>query len=461
MTTVLLLAALIAQTPAVMPPVSSGSLEGRPPAADASPLQTRVDAAVPGSVVAVEAGTYDGDLVIDRPLQLIGRGRPRLVGSGHGSVVRVRADDVRVEGFDIDGRGGGDLARDSAGVHVAGRRAVVRDCHITGSLFGVYLREADGSAVEFTTVTGAIGRDPGDQGSGIHVFNTQGFRLVGNDVRFVRDGLYIQSSPNGFISHNRARDLRYGLHYMFSDDNVFEDNAFETGAAGAALMYSKRLTFRRNRFVHNRGFASVGLLLQACEDVLAEDNLIADNARGLFMESEQRNTFRRNVFAASDTAVVLYDSSRLSRFESNAFIGNLSPLQLVGRHTDTIFDRNYWSDAADADLDGDGIRDQPYRVSSVFDHFRGNLTAADLFAQGFAAQVVARAELTFPVLEPAPVVDLHPLVRAPRMPDVPADTDRRSQPAVWGLIASAAGLFAGLSILWTGRRPAVRQTTPS
>ena len=97
---------------------------------------------------------------------------------------------------------------------------------------------------------------------------------------------------------------------MFSDDNTFEDNTFERSAAGAALMYSKHLIFRRNRFPHNRGFASVGLLMQGCDDVLAEDNLIADNARGVFMEGTHRDTFRRNLIADSDVALVIYDSVR-------------------------------------------------------------------------------------------------------------------------------------------------------
>ena len=137
----------------------------------------------------------------------------------------------------------------------------------------------------------------------------------------MRDGFYIQSSSHGTIPRNVARDLRYGLHYMFSDDNVFEDNLFENGAAGTALMYSKRIAFRRNRFLHNRGFASVGLLFKACDDVLAEDNLIADNARGIFLEGSYRNVFRRNVVAESDIAIVLYDSSGQNRFEGNSFVG--------------------------------------------------------------------------------------------------------------------------------------------
>src|SRR5262249_49886259 len=149
----------------------AGRLEGRPAATDTSPLQNRVDAARPGDTIVVEAGSYRGDLVIDRALNLIGRGRPRLLGSGHGSVGRVRAAGVTVEGFDIDGLGGGDLGDDTSGIHVAAPRAVIRNCRVSGSLFGIYLREADEVRVEGCSVRGIPGKEPGEKGSGIHVWN--------------------------------------------------------------------------------------------------------------------------------------------------------------------------------------------------------------------------------------------------------------------------------------------------
>ena len=436
-----------------MAALAPGALEGRPAAADENPLQARLDAASPGATLEVEPGEYTGDLFVDKPVRLVGRGRPRLVGSGRGSVVRVRAPDVTLEGFAIDGRRGGDLARDSAGVHSASPNTVLRELEIRDALFGVYLREAQGAVVERCRIRGIPGKDPGEKGSGIHAYNMEGFRFEGNEVVDVRDGLYLQNASQGLIRGNVARDVRYGLHYMFSDDNLFEDNSFENGAAGTAIMYSERIVFRRNRFLRNRGFASVGLLFQGCDDVLAEANLVADNARGVFIEGSHRIVLRGNVIAGSDVAVVLYDPSGGHRFEGNSFVGNMSPLDLVARHTDTTFVSNYWSSNDEPDLDGDGRSDRPYRLTSVFDHFRGNLTAADLLSDSFAATAIGAAERAFPVLRQVPVEDAAPLARPPALPDVPKPERRASGPQPLGIATSLALGLSGALVLARGRRP--------
>ncbi len=455
----LVLAALLSAESG-MPPVAPGNLEGRPPPGETSPLQARIDAAAPGAVLVVEPGVYRGDLYVDRTLRLLGRSRPRLVGSGKGSVVRVRAPDVAVEGFDIDGLAGGDMASDPSGVHVAAPGAVVRDCRISNTLFGVYLREAHGARVENNVIRGVVGKEAGDKGSGIHVWNTLGFAFVGNDIADARDGIYIQNASQGLVRGNVARRLRYGLHYMSSDDNTFEDNLFEDSAAGAVLMFSYRIQFRRNRFLHNRGFASVGLLFKDLHDSVAEDNLIADNARGVFLEGSYRNVFRRNVIAESDVAIVLYGSSMENRFEGNAFLGNLTPLTLYARRTDTLFDGNYWSENDEPDLDGDGRSDRPYRLVSLFDHLRGNLIAADLLAQSPAAAALAAAERTFPVLDEVEVVDHVPLTRPPELPDVPLAGSRRRGFHPWGAAGSLGLVAFGFGALgaWRarGRRGAAR-----
>ena len=56
-----------------------------------SPLQARIDAAAPARASRSLPGTYPGNLVIGRPVRLVGLGRPLLLGAGDGTVVTIAA----------------------------------------------------------------------------------------------------------------------------------------------------------------------------------------------------------------------------------------------------------------------------------------------------------------------------------------------------------------------------------
>jgi hypothetical protein len=90
-------------------------------------------------------------------------------------------------------------------------------------------------------------------------------------------------------------------------------------------------------------------------------------------------------------------------------------------------------------------------LTSVFDHFRSNLTAADLFSQSFAADALAVAESAFPVLQPVAVVDDAPLSRPPSLPDVPAPHPRRNRTSAVGVIGSTLLLAIGALALLRAR----------
>jgi nitrous oxidase accessory protein len=149
---------------------------------------------------------------------------------------------------------------------------------------------------------------------------------------------------------------------------------------------------------------------------------------------------------------VLYDPTGGHRFLGNSFVGNKSPLDLVARRTDTVFLGNYWSSNDEPDLDDDGRSDRPYRLSSVFDHFRGNLTAADLLSDSFAATAIGAAERAFPVLRAVPVEDASPLARPPILDDVPLPSRRPAGGSPLGIAASLTLAFAGAAVLSRGRR---------
>jgi nitrous oxidase accessory protein len=243
---------------------------------------------------------------------------------------------------------------------------------------------------------------------------------------------------------------------MSSDDNKFEDNIFSHNIAGAAIMYSKRIELRRNAFIHNRGFSSFGILFQDCDDILAEDNFIVDNATGIFLEALRQSTFRGNVIAENDVALQIYSSADRNLFVGNNFVENLSPLRLVGKRTTTRWAEggrgNYWGDYDGYDLNLDGVGDVPHQVQNVFEYLEGNYPRLRLYLNSPAAQALAAAEKTFPVLKGSSEADPAPLRESVRM-RYPFDrsSPRRPAQALLGAV-SLAMLGAACAVIWKGRR---------
>lgn len=393
-------------------------------------------AARPGDVIEVAAGRYRENLVIDKPVTLVGRGEPEIIGGGQGDVVLVAADDVTIRGFAVSGSGGLMISSD-AGIKIAGVRAHVVDCRLHDNLFGVYLRGARQALVERNTITGRADVDVGRRGAGIHLFDAHENTVRDNTVSSVRDGVYFDHSDHNLVADNELSRLRYGVHYMYCDDNRFHRNVFRDSVAGVAIMYTSRVRFTDNRILNNReGYHAFGLLLKDTIDSVAERNAIVNNVSGIFLDSSHRNVFRHNLVAYNDVGVKLYASSLDNTFAANDFIGNQATLHTVGRARAAWGggdEGNYYSDYAGYDLDGDGRGDLPHLLQDPFEVLEGNHPLLRLFLMSAAARALATAEKAFPLVpgseqtDPAPAMKPASGVRvtggaagAPRGPAVAA-----------------------------------------
>ncbi len=424
---------------------------GRLPAAPGQPvdlgdgLRARLAAAAPGETIHVAAGRYTGPFVIDRPVTLIGHGRPLLVGNRTTHVVAVRAADVTIEDFEIRGSGL-DLSLDHAGIHVTSPRVTVRGNRIVECLHGVYVRHADDARIEGNTILGlapagadvetvnplALLPKPGEgelcaapanqnrRGNGVHVWNSVGLTIAGNVIRDTRDGIYFSFVDRSTVRGNDIARVRYGLHYMYSDDNRFEANRFSDNAAGAALMYSKGLTLARNRFVANHGYRAYGLLLQSVDDTVVTGNEITGNTLGLFLENGHANRVLGNRIAGNHVGIRVSDSSDANVFAGNRFTGNIHPVETSGdnqANTWALDGRgNAWEGALSLDLDRNGIADLPHRELDLFSGLRHELPAIGLLAGSPAERLLrfVHARLPIPgasgIVDPAPLVEPGPSV---------------------------------------------------
>jgi nitrous oxidase accessory protein len=243
---------------------------------------------------------------------------------------------------------------------------------------------------------------------------------------------------------------------MYSNDNIFEDNIFENNVAGAAIMYSRNIQFRRNAFVHNRGFSSFGVLFQDSENCVSEQNLFVDNVVGIFMEALRDSRFERNLIASNDTAIEVFSSAERNDFTGNNFVANLSPIRIIGKTSNIRWDRsgagNYWSDYNGYDLDGNGRGDIPFRIQNLFEHLEGNRPRLRVYLFSPASQALAAAEQSFPVIQGSREFDRYPLMKPVDLQiKIPEGLNVRRGSAA--LTAVPVSMFAVAAVvMWRGRK---------
>jgi nitrous oxidase accessory protein len=424
------------------------AVAGEPVAArqpDARPDRTAwlvaaLGSAADGATIRVPSGLYRGPFTLDRPVHLVAAPGAHLAGDGRTHTVAIRAAGVTLDGFEISGSGL-DLSRDHAAVHVTGAHAVIVHNRIHDALHGVYVRQADGARIEGNTIDGtativqpvdpfAAGARPSEselcevdlnqnrRGNGIHIWNSSQHLVSGNRIRHTRDGVYFSFVDRSDVRDNIIEGVRYGLHYMYSDDNRFERNVFRDNAAGAALMSSHGIVLRDNQFLANRSHRSYGVLMQTVETSVLERNRISGNTVGVFFESGHGNRLIDNHIDRNHIGIHASDSSDGNEFAGNRFVGNLHTVETTGGNLTSrwaIDGRgNYWDGAVMLDLDRDGIGDVPHRELDLFGGLRRDLPVVGLLGGSPAERLLrfVHARLALPGL--AGVVDPAPLTRLPR-----------------------------------------------
>lgn len=425
-------------------------------------IAAAVGAASPGDTIRIGPGVYREHLIVDVPVVLIGEGRPVIDGGGVGTVVELRAPAV-LAGFTIRGSGRF-LDQEDAGVLVAADSCEVVDNRLEDVLFGIYLKESHGSRVSGNRVVGKD-RPLGSRGDGIRLWASDGARVEGNVVHRTRD-VVIYFSHGLLFRNNRVSEGRYGLHYMYSSDNLFEHNEFVRNDVAAFIMYSQDITLRRNVFAHASGSSGYGVGLKDADRIEVVENLLVQNQVGLYLDNspsmtEGHNGIRDNVFAFNEIAVELLPSVRDNDFSGNVFTANLRPVSVSGGGTALANDwrGNHWDDATAWDADSDGVLDQPYRIDRLSDDLFARHASLRLYELSPAALALDALARFFPLLEPKPiVVDSAPRPLPERLerfsvgaPAGSGNGSRGSAGATWAAIV-ALGL-AGVSLWGAFRWP--------
>ncbi|MEW5728372.1 MAG: nitrous oxide reductase family maturation protein NosD [Pseudomonadota bacterium] len=380
-------------------------------------LAAALAAAAPGDTLALKPGTYHGGIVIDMPMTVDGGGAAVVDAGGRGSVVRVTAADVILRGLVVRGSGS-DLHAMDSGVFLdrGADRAVVEGNRIEGNLFGVQVHGPKDAVVRGNTILGRRDARMSERGNGVSLWNSPGSRVEDNLIRWGRDGIFTNASRNNVFAGNHFRDLRFAVHYMWTNDSRVADNVSEGNHVGYALMYSRRIEATGNL---SRGDRDHGLLMNYTFNSTVTGNAVADGGgKCAFLYNANDNRFSGNWFQSCDIGIHFTAGSEGNAITGNAFVANRTQVKYVGsRHLDWADEGvgNYWSDNAAFDLDGDGLADAAYRPNDLMDRVVWRHPLAKLLLASPAVGLVRWAQDSFPAVLPGGVVDTAPLMAPPRV----------------------------------------------
>jgi len=376
-------------------------------------IKSAIDKSEDGDSVYVHEGLYkEGNLIIDKSIKFIGVNFPVLDGQSKYEIVSIKSNYVLIQGFKIQHSGYATL-NDPGGIKVYDSHHVsIVNNILDDNFFGIYLQYSKNCLVKNNTLT-AYGTEEQQIGNGIHCWKSDSLLIEGNKISGHRDGIYFEFVTNSVIWRNVSfSNIRYGLHFMFSNDDSYISNVFKSNGAGVAVMFTHKVKMFNNTFTQNWGDAAYGLMLKEISDSYIIGNKFLKNTTGIYMEGTNRIKVEKNVIESNGWGMKIQASCMDNVITNNNFFGNTFDVSTNGSLVLNTFDTNYWDKYEGYDLNKDNIGDVPYHPLSIFSVIVEKNPPAMLLFRSFMVSLLDKSEKMIPSLTPDNFIDNKPLMHS-------------------------------------------------
>ncbi|WP_066225553.1 nitrous oxide reductase family maturation protein NosD [Formosa haliotis] len=362
--------------------------------------------------ILIQKGTYkDHNIVVDKPLTIIGKNYPVIDGELKGEIFTITSNHVTLDGLFIINVGTS-YTTDFAAVRVKrSNHFIIKNLVLEKLFFGIYLEKSNNGKVFHNKIIGDAVEEY-NSGNGIQLWYCKNVEIERNHIEHVRDGIYLEFSDHCVIKNNvSVNNVRYGLHFMFSNDDDYIDNTFENNGAGVAVMFSKRIKMINNLFKENWGPASYGMLLKEINDSEIRGNTFQKNTIGINIEGSNRIKYTNNNFMNNGWAIKVRGACYTNSFTQNNFLYNSFDIAYNSRVNDNTFEGNFWSNYTGYDLNKDGVGDVPYRPVKLFSYIVNRTPETIILMRSMFIDLIDFSEKVSPVFTPDNLMDNAPAIQ--------------------------------------------------
>ena len=378
----------------------------------ANSISQAVQSANSGDTILIKKGIYYiNNVVLTKSVTIIGQDLPVLHGSDKFELLTIRGKNISISGIEFSHSGYSGMT-DMAGITIVDASYItVENNRFTQTYFGIHAANSHHFTIRKNELKG-VTKSEQTSGNGIHLWKCSYALVENNNSSGHRDGIYFEFVTNSRIQRNLSHNnIRYGLHFMFSNDNIYSDNTFRHNGAGVAVMFSKNVTMIHNNFENNWGAAAYGILLKEINDSKITNNTFYRNTVGILMEGANRISVEYNTFRENGWASKVQASCSDNRFSHNNFLSNTFDISTNGSLVLNDFSENYWDKYEGYDLNRDGTGDIPYRPVSMYSMLIEQNANSLLLLRSFLVTLLDKAEKAIPSLTPENLKDNKPFMK--------------------------------------------------
>ncbi len=365
-----------------------------------------------GDTIKVQPGFYkEGSITITKSLTLIGINYPVIDGESKYENFVISGKNIKVSGFLIkDSRHSS--SNDYAAISIIDASKIyIENNKILNGNFAVHVANSTYCSIKNNTI---IGQAVSEQsaGNGIHIWKADHMLVQSNHIRGHRDGIYFEFVTDSDIKNNISENnIRYGLHFMFSNHDNYIGNTFRSNGTGVAVMYSHHVRMEGNTFQKNWGASSYAILLKDITDSYMIHNRFIENTIGIFMEGVNRMDVKKNIFKSNGWAMKVQANCADNNINNNNFLGNTFDVATNGTMVLSDFSSNYWDKYEGYDINKDGVGDIAYHPVSMYSMVIEQNPAAVILLRSFMVSLLDKAEKAIPSLTPENLIDKKPVMK--------------------------------------------------
>lgn len=371
-----------------------------------------LNAAKDGDQILINKGVYaEGEILINKKVIIKGINSPVLDGRNKSQIIRIEANGVSIEEMVIRNAGYSSSYDWAAIKIVNSQNVVIRNNRLFNNAAGVYLQNTSYSEISNNVIQGNTA-DEVESGNAIHCWKSDHISILNNSLTRHRDGLYFEFVTASLIQNNTSfKNLRYGIHFMFSNNDTYIHNAFRANGAGVAVMFSKSVIMRYNLFEESWGSGAYGILLKEISDGVVEHNTFLRNTVGIYMEGTSRISVSKNTFKSNGWAMRVQSSCMDNTITKNNYFGNTFDVGTNGELQLNKFINNYWDKYEGYDLNKDGYGDVHYMPVSLYSMIVEKMPTASVLLRSFMVTIMDKAERVIPSITPVELKDDKPLMK--------------------------------------------------